>query len=59
MAINENPGPDEGIEMPSGGEGDHAGTPDPRGGGCLRLGWGCLPVLIGGLLLMPGASIFQ
>ena len=57
MAIIDNPGPDEGIEVPSGGENDHAGTPDPKGGGCLRLGWGCLPILIGGLLLMPGGAL--
>lgn len=57
MAINEHPGPDEGIEVPSGGEGDHAGAPNPSGGGCFSLGWGCLPVLITGLLVMPGASM--
>ncbi len=22
-------------------------------GGCLNLGWGCLPVLVGGVLLLP------
>ena len=57
MAINENREASEGIETPSGGEGDHAGTPDPRGGGCLRLGWGCLPVLAG-ILLIPGVTLF-
>lgn len=55
MAINEQAGPGEGVETPSGGEGDTAGTPNPAGGGCLRLGWGCLPVVVGTLLLMPGA----
>jgi hypothetical protein len=26
---------------------------EPEGGGCLRLGWGCLPVLIAGIGLIP------
>jgi hypothetical protein len=25
----------------------------PEGGGCLNLGWGCLPVLVAGLTLVP------
>jgi hypothetical protein len=59
VAINEDAGPGEGIETPTGGESDHAGTPDPSGGGCLKLGWGCLPVLVGSALLVPGAwSVF-
>ncbi len=29
-------------------------TPDPAKGGCLRLGWGCLPVLAGAMLLPAG-----
>ena len=29
-------------------------TPDPARGGCLKLGWGCLPVLIGVVLLPVG-----
>lgn len=33
---------------------DSAGRPDPAGGGCMRLGWGCLPVLVGGMVLVPG-----
>ena len=57
MAISDNPGPNEGIEAPGGGEAEHAGIPAPRGGGCLRLGWGCVTLLIGGLLLVPGANL--
>ena len=55
MAINDQAEPGEGITEPSGGEGDTAGKPDPAGGGCLSLGWGCLPVLVAGMLLVPGA----
>ena len=25
----------------------------PEGGGCLKFGWGCLPVLVAGLGLLP------
>ena len=57
MAINENPGPDEGIEEPGGGVNDHAGAPDPAGGGCFRLGWGCLPVLAG-VMFLPSWLLF-
>ncbi len=28
-------------------------TPDPQRGGCLNFGWGCLPVLAGGMLIGP------
>jgi len=57
VAINENPGPGEGIEEPGGGVNDHAGAPDPAGGGCFRLGWGCLPVLAG-VMILPGWLLF-
>ncbi len=26
---------------------------DPERGGCMKLGWGCLPVLVAGFGLMP------
>ncbi len=32
-------------------------TPDPARGGCLKLGWGCLPIL-GGLMLIPAAFFY-
>jgi hypothetical protein len=43
----------------SGGENEpsDSATPDPAKGGCLKLGWGCLPVLAG-LLLVPVGLIF-
>ena len=47
-----------GIEEPDGNGDDghvHA-TPDPERGGCLNLGWGCLPVVTAGLLILP--SVF-
>ena len=44
MAISDEPDADGGIERPDAGTEDHAGTPDPGGGGCLKFGWGCLPV---------------
>lgn len=57
MAINEDAQAGEGIEEPAPGAGEHAGEPDPRGGGCLKLGWGCLPVLAG-VMLLPGSLLF-
>ena len=32
-------------------------TPDPARGGCLKLGWGCLPVLAG-IALIPAGLFF-
>jgi hypothetical protein len=31
--------------------------PDPARGGCLKFGWGCLPVLLG-LMLIPAGLFF-
>jgi hypothetical protein len=56
VAINENPGPGEGVEQPTGDDTAHTGAPDPAGGGCFRLGWGCLPV-IAGVLALPGSLL--
>ena len=53
MAINEDARPGDGIEEPAPGAGEHAGEPDPRGGGCLKLGWGCLPMVVAGVGLLP------
>ena len=33
------------------------GTPDPQGGGCMKLGWGCLPV-IAAVAALPGYLFF-
>jgi hypothetical protein len=30
--------------------------PDPARGGCLKFGWGCLPV-VAGLLMLPSAGL--
>ena len=57
MAINERPGPGEGIEEPGPDTSSSAGRADPEGGGCLKLGWGCLPV-IAAVLLVPGILLF-
>ncbi|TFI57336.1 hypothetical protein E2493_15855 [Sphingomonas parva] len=67
MAISDDPtrgtGPDKvteaaapGVEAPPGArdtEPSGSATPDPARGGCLRLGWGCLPLLIGATLIPP------
>lgn len=58
MAINSEADPGDGIETPDSDAEDHAGRPDPAGGGCLRLGWGCLPVVIGAMLIVPGSWIY-
>lgn len=53
MAINEQDGRVEpGPETET-----HAGAPDPERGGCMRLGWGCLP-LIGAVALLPAGLLF-
>ncbi|HEX8527522.1 hypothetical protein [Allosphingosinicella sp.] len=31
-----------------------SGMPDPARGGCLKFGWGCLPVLLGFVLIPAG-----
>ena len=31
-----------------------SGAGDPARGGCMKLGWGCLPVLVGAMLLPAG-----
>jgi hypothetical protein len=39
---------DPDLDAPAGAqrnEADGSNEPDPAGGGCLRFGWGCLPVL--------------
>ncbi|QIK77768.1 hypothetical protein G7077_01400 [Sphingomonas piscis] len=53
MAISDEARPDEGIESPSGSEMDNTGEPDPVGGGCLKLGWGCLPLVAGIVIAVP------
>lgn len=51
MAISEEdgretPGPDT--------AGSDPGAPDPERGGCMRLGWGCLPLMAAVALLPAG-----
>jgi hypothetical protein len=58
VAINDQAGPGEGIETPEPETSDSAGRPDPAGGGCLRLGWGCLPVIVGAMLIVPGSWLY-
>ncbi len=41
----------------SDGHGGGVGEPDPAGGGCLKLGWGCLPVMLGAAILLPSLII--
>jgi hypothetical protein len=31
-----------------------SGAADPARGGCMKLGWGCLPVLLGAMLIPAG-----
>jgi hypothetical protein len=52
VAINEQ----DGREEPSAATDSHAGAPDPERGGCMRLGWGCLP-LIGVAALLPAGLL--
>ncbi|HEX8511732.1 MAG TPA: hypothetical protein VF688_01355 [Allosphingosinicella sp.] len=57
-------GPDKVTEMaPPGldappnaqdGEPSGSGAADPARGGCLKFGWGCLPVLLGFMLIPAG-----
>jgi hypothetical protein len=49
-----------GLDAPPGAldnEPQGSSTPDPARGGCLKLGWGCLPV-VAGLLLVPAGLFF-
>lgn len=39
------------------GEPSSPGTADPARGGCLKLGWGCLPVLVF-VTLFPAGLLF-
>ena len=53
--VTEMAGP--GTEAPPGAldnESASSGTPDPARGGCLKFGWGCLPLLAGVMLLPAG-----
>jgi hypothetical protein len=36
------------------GEPPDSAAADPARGGCLKLGWGCLPVLLGAMLIPTG-----
>jgi hypothetical protein len=38
-------------------EASGSATPDPARGGCLKFGWGCLPVLLG-VMLIPAGLFF-
>jgi hypothetical protein len=38
-------------------EGSGNGTPDPAKGGCMKFGWGCLPV-VAFLLVAPFGLVF-
>lgn len=49
-----------GSDPGAGGTADQpesVGTPDPAGGGCMKLGWGCLPV-VAAMLALPGYLFF-
>jgi hypothetical protein len=49
-----------GYEAPPGTQDNEppgSATPHPARGGCLRFGWGCLPVLAG-LALIPAGFFF-
>lgn len=35
-------------------EPSNSGMPDPARGGCLKFGWGCLPALLGFVLIPAG-----
>jgi len=50
----------EGVNAPPGAQDNEpggSGTPDPARGGCLKFGWGCLPVLLG-VMLIPAGLFF-
>ena len=52
---------DPGLEAgPYAGDSENPSTnaPDPARGGCMRFGWGCLPVLAGIALLLPAGLLF-
>ncbi len=45
-------------EAPPGAQTDaRPGEADPAGGGCLKYGWGCLPV-VAGIALIPAGLFF-
>ena len=54
MAINEQDGSEQETEETGG---PSAGTPDPERGGCMRFGWGCLP-LIAAVTVIPLGLLF-
>jgi hypothetical protein len=47
------------LEAPPGAQtsSTHPGEADPAGGGCLKYGWGCLPV-VAALVLIPTGLLF-
>jgi hypothetical protein len=47
------PGLDAPPDAP-GSEPSGSGMPDPARGGCLKFGWGCLPVAVGAMLIPAG-----
>ena len=38
--------------------GTAAGEPDPARGGCMRFGWGCLPVVAGLVIAVPSGLLY-
>ena len=50
VATNDEPASIEDMEPDIG---ERAETPEPRTGGCLGLGWGCLPVFVGLFIGVP------
>lgn len=46
-------GPDSFNQEPGG-----SAAPDAARGGCMRFGWGCLPILIGVVLAVPAGWLF-
>ena len=49
---------DANLDAGGGSDNEPAGsaTPDPAHGGCLKLGWGCIPVLL--VILIPPGLLF-
>lgn len=46
-----------GLDAPPNAQDDEAsgsGAADPARGGCLKMGWGCLPALLGFMLIPAG-----
>jgi hypothetical protein len=49
------------LDAPAGVQKNEPGgslEPDPAGGGCLKYGWGCLPMFAGLLVLVPAGIIY-